>query len=97
MQKIARLHSQTAMRIGHPFWNQKHGVDDMPWNRIEIVRQSAAVTFSVEACRATQHRFNDDFKRDEGHRGCGVYWNCPLYRAPALNLTPRHRREDRHK
>jgi hypothetical protein len=96
MQKIARLHGSTAMRVGHPVRNRKHDVDDVPWNRIEIVRQGAAVTFCVKACRTTQHRFNDDFKRGAGHRGCGVYRICTLYCAPTLYLTLRHRREDRH-
>src|SRR5262249_24976973 len=43
MQKIARLHSPTAVRIRHPVWNRKHVVDDVPWNRVEIVHQGAAV------------------------------------------------------
>src|SRR5262252_4052905 len=97
MQKIARLHSQTAMRIGHPVRNRKHVVDDVPWNRIEIICQSAAIAFCVETCRAAQHRFNDDFKGGAGHCGRRICWNRPLYRAPALNLTLRSLVENRPK
>src|SRR5262245_44660314 len=84
------------MRIGHPFRNRKHDVDDVPRNRIKIVRQGAAIAFCIETCRTTQHRLNYDFKGGASHRRSGVCWKVTRFCTPALDLTLRHLREDRH-